>query len=267
MSFIFPDRNQKPELECLRALGRERERALKYARAGRRSIATSCWRRARRISRRLETARGVAGRRKHSAVLELRGEPHELSRRHIEGLLRTGGLDMVVDGARHGVYVGTRFLDMHGSSTSFRILEALARRGENPIEVRDLFAQALGRPCRTYYDCRSLYFHVWKLREQLATVVGPDPILLSGPMGYRLDPRVRVAWIRPFEAAPVSRGDPGLLHIIQQRGFIDNRTYRTIMQVTRSSASNDLARMVEAGVLAPRGAGRGFRYVLAARTA
>lgn len=198
-------------------------------------------------------------------TISWRGSSLRMRRSAVGGLLRLSVFDLVVDAQRHGVHVGDRFIDMHGKAPAFRILLSLARRQGEAVELKQLFQESMGRRCRTYYDCRALYFQVWTLRDALASTPFTGSVVESGPLGYRLRPGLRVAWVPPSGPPRAAGGEDRVVEIVQQRGSIDNRTYRDMMRVTRSTAARDLARLVKLGLLSPMGGGRTARYVLAAR--
>jgi hypothetical protein len=190
-----------------------------------------------------------------------------LDRRAVEGIARTGSFTVIVDCTRQRVMVGGRELPLEGRDTPLMILASLMRSGGGPMTLAQLFPQVWGRPLNPAYDPNTVYFHVSRLRKLLTSVSGGREIMVTTAEGYMLAPGVRYALIASGRTRrPVGRERSGILAVLADRRFVDNRSYCEITGVSRSTALRELADLVREGILLREGAGRGVRYRMSERS-
>lgn len=193
-------------------------------------------------------------------TFELRGRPMSLSRRKVEGFLRTPAPVLCVDLARRTAYLGGVLLDLRTMDIPFRILTAVARDHGVLVGAHRLFAEVWGRPLRSRSDLGALRFNVWNLRRTLRQLVPGQEVLTTQGNGYRVKHEILVSFIHPPAAPRQVAGDSAILELARTEGTIDNRKMVSRLGCSRSAAGRILARLESAGLIERVGAGRTTAY-------
>jgi hypothetical protein len=193
-------------------------------------------------------------------AFELRGRPMRLSRRRVEGFLRSSPPGLCVDLGRRVAYLGGAWLDLRTMTIPFRILTAVARDQGTPVGAHRLFQEVWGRPPRTRYDLSALRLNVWNLRRTLRQVLPDLEILETDGGGYRVKREILVSFILPLPVQARVQGDTGILDLARREGSIDNRKLQAHAGCSRSTAGRILDRLEKQGLLQRVGAGRTTAY-------
>lgn len=145
------------------------------------------------------------------------------------------------------------------------LLLALTRRGGHPVDHEVLFEEAWGlRYCKRFHR-RTLHYGVNRVRRLLEELGASDDLIQSGRGSYRFNPRARYCLLEgPLASSEiVPRGDSeALVGHMSQAGCLTAQDYRRLVGVGRSTASRELRRLTQQGVLVRRGTGRATTYVL-----
>lgn len=202
---------------------------------------------------------------RHLDRVQLRstGGSYDLSRFETENFLKSVKLDLVVDEVRQEIRTKDQRLGMEGREIPLKILTTLIESQGVAIGLPELFPKAWGRSYNAAYDANTVYFHVCRLRKVLEDALEGEDALVTGSGGYRLTGSLKCGIISKPKQSNASRGRSTLLKLVQEKGFITNRTYCEATNTSRSTALRELAELVNEGVLVRCGSGRGAHYRLA----
>jgi tetratricopeptide (TPR) repeat protein len=226
---------------------------------------------------RLGIARGTlaeAERSARRAVERARGIPAlqglaERELRRAVGRDRSDGAasdeELVLDVSRCEAISSGRPVDLSSTKVIFRLVEALARAGR-PLSKAAVFAAVWARRYRADLHDRNVYETVRRARRLLGLperAATGRVALVSSEEGYALVGAVRIVGVdTPGADVTPSEREARRARIVElaAAGPIGNADVRRALGVFRTTATEDLAALANAGVLCRVGAGRGARY-------
>jgi len=203
---------------------------------------------------------------RHRPVLVLRSPYTDvhLSRRQVEGVGQSGSFDLMVDMSRQRVLIQGRDVDLQGRVTLIRILATLIQSGGEALRIDELFSRAWGRRFNPSYDSSTVYVQVCSLRRMMKNAAPGMEIISTSVLGYKMSPGLTYALIEEHSLQnKPSRAFERIFALVADREYLDNRSYREVSGVRRTTALRDLSELVNQKILVREGAGRGVRYRLA----
>ncbi|MBI3892514.1 MAG: winged helix-turn-helix domain-containing protein [Candidatus Wallbacteria bacterium] len=161
---------------------------------------------------------------------------------------------------------GRRPVDALGDEVPFRLLETLLGRPGLTVSRQVLFEAAWGVPYRGRADDSRLSYNLARLRRMLHDPPRAPGRLLRRRRGYALNPAVPLRWIQDeADFAPSGTADAsGIALWAASRGRVTNRDLRRRFGLSRSGALRALRRLARAGIVAPKGRGRGANHTICA---
>lgn len=207
--------------------------------------------------------RRARGRQSQDVTFVLPRGNYKLPRNQVEGFLRVSRLDACVDLVRNGVYIQDSFVEMRSLEIPFRILAAVLKGNGKIVPTQQIFEEVWGRPHRTAFDTKMVYFHVWQLRRRLEGVLPGTDLLVTRSGGYRLNTQLTFASIVPASRSPRVQGTEQILELVRQKGVLDSRTLKGLSGVSMATVRRTLRRLTLEGKLERVGAGRNTGYKVA----
>jgi hypothetical protein len=196
----------------------------------------------------------------HIVGLRLDRGTYRATRQQLNSLLRNALFDLMIDEVRGEIHILHEGIKLENCPTLVQLLARLVRAGGGPIAAADLYEATWGyKPARSKLHNR-IQVQFCDLRRTIQQVGVNREIVTSSRAGYRLAHSLRYVLVESVTQATVGSQWITVQQLLSEKGYVENRSYRKVRNISRASAARELRHFVQKGVLYRQGSGRSVRY-------